>query len=89
MELEAWVWYEECGFEDAKSETLGAADIYERLGATKDLERCRALLRNIEGEINEQATSARGTGRHLTSLSRRVLPQTTGHASGQIFHSQM
>ncbi|KAF9642364.1 hypothetical protein BDM02DRAFT_3273490, partial [Thelephora ganbajun] len=57
MELEARVWYGEHRLEDAKSEALRAADVYERFGAVKDLEYCRALLRDIKGEMDEQATS--------------------------------
>ena len=48
MELEARVWYQEGRFGDAKSEALRAADVYEKLGATMDLENCGALLRNID-----------------------------------------
>ena len=48
MELQARFWYGQGKFEEAKSEALGAADVFERLGAAKDLEDCRALLRDIE-----------------------------------------
>ena len=51
MELQAKFWSQERKFEEAKSEALRAADIYERLGATGVLERCKTLLRNIEGKM--------------------------------------
>jgi len=57
MELQAQVWFRQCRFEEAKSEALRAADIYERLGAAKDVEDCRALLREIEEGMEETVTS--------------------------------
>jgi hypothetical protein len=39
MELQAWVWYNQHRLEEARSEALRAADIYEKLGAAKDVER--------------------------------------------------
>ena len=46
-QLQARFWYGQGRFEEAKSEALGAADVFERFGAAKDLEECRALLRDI------------------------------------------
>jgi len=48
MQRQARFWYGQGRFEEAKSEALGAADVFERFGAAKDLEECRALLRDIE-----------------------------------------
>jgi len=48
MQLQSRFWYEQGRFEEAKSEALRAADVFEGFGAAKDLEECRALLRNIE-----------------------------------------
>jgi len=48
MKLQAKFWYKERKFEVAESAALGAADVYERLGAARDLECCRAFLRKIE-----------------------------------------
>ena len=48
MELQAQFWHEERKFEEAKSEALHAVDVYEKVGAIKDVERCRVLLRDIE-----------------------------------------
>ena len=47
-EEQAWVWYDQDRLEDAKSEALRAADIYDKLGAVKDVEYCRMLLQDIE-----------------------------------------
>ena len=49
--LQAQFWYKESRFKEARSEVLRAADIYEGIGATKDVEECRALLRDIEEAI--------------------------------------
>ena len=47
-ELQARFWYQEHRFEDARSEALHAAAAYEGIGATENVEHCRAFLRNIE-----------------------------------------
>ena len=48
MELQARVWYSQHRLEEARSEALRAADVYEKIGAAKDLEDCKSLLRDIE-----------------------------------------
>ena len=48
MELQAWFWYDRRMLKEAKSEALLAIDAYEKIGAAKDLERCRNILREIE-----------------------------------------
>ena len=53
MELQAWIWYKQYRFEAAKSEALGAADVYGKLEAAKDVERCRALLQKIEDTTSD------------------------------------
>jgi hypothetical protein len=50
VELQAWFWYKQRKFEEARSTASRAADVFERLGATKKVEDCRALLRRIESE---------------------------------------
>jgi tetratricopeptide (TPR) repeat protein len=52
MRLQARIWYDQHRFEEARSEAQGAAQVYERLGAAEDVERCRRLLQNIEMELN-------------------------------------
>ena len=47
MELLAGFWYEEGRLEGAKSEALRAVGVYEGIGAAKDLENCKTLLRKI------------------------------------------
>jgi len=55
MRLQAGIWYQQHGrLEEAKSEALCVSHVYEKLGATKGLERCRALLRDIQQKETEQ-----------------------------------
>ena len=51
MMLQTEVLYYEYRFEEAKSEVLRAADVFEKLGATEELETCRELLRWIEEQM--------------------------------------
>ena len=48
MQLNARIWYGEGKLEEAKSEVLHAAGVFEGLGATRDLELCKTILQNIE-----------------------------------------
>ena len=48
MELQAEMWCSERKFQEARSEVLQAIALYERIGVTTDVERCRAILQNIE-----------------------------------------
>ena len=57
MKLQARFWYEQSRLEEAKSEASCAADVYGRLGATKDMEECRELLQDIEERTNRLVTS--------------------------------
>ena len=57
MELQAKLWYEQRRLEEAKSEALRAAEVYERLGAAKDVEDCGKLLLDIQKELNNLFTS--------------------------------
>ena len=56
MGLRAQILYQQRRLEEAKSEALRALETYEEIGAAKDLEDCRALLRDIEQTIKSQAT---------------------------------
>lgn len=56
-ELDARFWYSQHEFEKAKSEALRAANLYENIGATKDVEDCRAILSKIEAAIDKPAVS--------------------------------
>ena len=59
MEVQAELWYKQDRVEEAKSEALRAADAYEKLGAAKDLKRCRVLLQWIEEEMNKRVVPKR------------------------------
>ena len=59
MRLQAGFWYQQHRLEEAKSEALRASHVYEKLGATKGLERCRALLRDIQQKETEQPSCLR------------------------------
>jgi tetratricopeptide (TPR) repeat protein len=48
VEQQAWLWYHQGKFEEARTAASHAAEVYERVGATKDVEDCRDLLRKIE-----------------------------------------
>jgi len=76
--LQARFWYQEYEFSKAKSEVLHAADIYEKLGATKDLEACRELLHNIEMEI-ENSTISGGSNSNSKPLEKALLPIPVNH----------
>ena len=54
MEMQALVWYYRGRVEEARSEALRAADIYERLGATMALKRCRGHLQRIEAKLDSE-----------------------------------
>jgi len=52
MVLQARFWYEQRRFDEERSEILRAVEVYEKLGATQDLERCKGRLREIDKEMN-------------------------------------
>ena len=52
MRLQAHFWYKQQRFEETKAEALGAADVFEKLVATKDVKDCRELLQDIEEGTN-------------------------------------
>ena len=58
MELQARVSYDQHRLEEARSEALRAADVYKKLGAAKDMEECRKLLRDIEKKLNTPIASS-------------------------------
>ena len=51
MQVQARIWWAECRFEEVKSGFLLVADAFEKLGAAKDVEYCRAILRQMEEEM--------------------------------------
>jgi tetratricopeptide (TPR) repeat protein len=48
MEMQATTWYRQRKLDDATSEVLGAMEIYEELGSSEGVGRCRTLLQEIE-----------------------------------------
>ena len=50
-QLQASVWHEQHRLEEARSEVLRAVDCFEKLGAARNLELCRELLRDIQKEL--------------------------------------
>jgi tetratricopeptide (TPR) repeat protein len=69
MELQAGVLYKQCRFEEAKSDALRAAQVYEKLGAARKVEDCRRLLRKIEKKLNTQvAPGQSGSNRELLKM---------------------
>ena len=68
-EMQAWIWYEQGRLEDAKSEALGALEIYEKLGAAKNIKRSRGLVRQIE----ETETGKPGSGGEFSGCSAASL----------------
>jgi len=50
MYQQAGFLYRQRRFEEARCETLGAAEVFEKLGAAGDLEDCRGLLRDIDSK---------------------------------------
>jgi len=49
MEVRARIWYEQDKLEEAKSETLSAIAVFEKLGFLDNVEGCRKLLQEIHG----------------------------------------
>ena len=52
VRLQAYLWYKQRRFEEAKSEILGAIGVFEKLRATEDVEECRKILRDIAEEMS-------------------------------------
>ena len=51
MELQARIWYRQSRHKDARSEALGALEIFEKLGAAEGAGECRKLLQKIERTV--------------------------------------
>jgi tetratricopeptide (TPR) repeat protein len=59
MHLQAWLYYSQCRLEEAKSEALCTVNVFEKLGASRDVERCRELLQWIEEDMNNPVISSK------------------------------
>ena len=67
----AQILFEERRFEEAKSEILCAADLHGKLGAIKDVEECREILRLIEEKTKTSVASGESdSGGSRTSRER-------------------
>jgi len=63
MEMQAEVWYNQDRLEEARSEALRATDVYEKLGAVRDVGDCRKLLQLIEKKMGDLVSSGQsGSG---------------------------
>jgi len=51
MEMQAVIWYRQDRLEEAKTEALRAADVFEKLGAAGVAKDCRDFLRKIENSL--------------------------------------
>ena len=52
MEMQARIWYLQHRLEEARSETLRTIDVYEKVGATKEVEDCRKFFQYIEKKLD-------------------------------------
>ena len=52
MKLQARVWHRQHRLEAAKGEVLSAVEVFEKLGASRELERCREFLQDIQEETS-------------------------------------
>jgi tetratricopeptide (TPR) repeat protein len=57
MEEQARLWHKQHRLEEAKSEALRAAQVYEKLGVANKMADCRDLLRRIERKLNTSVAS--------------------------------
>ena len=73
MDIQALIWYRQRRLEDARLEALRVLESFEKLGAAKDVERCKWLLQKIEeamgsgisGELDPSGEfPSRGTTSH-------------------------
>jgi tetratricopeptide (TPR) repeat protein len=58
VKLRASIWDKQGRLEEAKSEASRAVDAFEKLGAAKDAEDCRELLRSLEEKMKEPVPSS-------------------------------
>ena len=57
METQAMIWFRQCRFEDAKSEILGALEIFGNLEAERRAGGYRGFLQKVEREIERRSTT--------------------------------
>jgi len=86
MGLRGEVWYRQRRLKEAQSELLGAAQIFENLGATRELWDYGGLLRAVEEEIEELGATGESdpnaTGEFLETMllpARTNFPSSSGN----------
>ena len=57
MMLWAMLWHKQHRLEEARPEVMCAVELFEKLGATQDVEGCRTLLQQIQRELNNSVAS--------------------------------
>ena len=57
MQLQVRLWCLQRKLEEARSEALRAADVFEKLGDTGNMENCRRFLRQIAAEMDDPVIS--------------------------------
>ena len=88
MHLQAGLWYKQRRFEEAKFEALRAADLFEKIGAARGVDDCRAFLRNIETKKLVTSGESDFDGELLetvTSINSSLSARGTGHRLSSLF----
>ena len=83
--LQAGILFGRSMLEDATSEVLRALEIFEKVCASKDLERCRAALQVIEGGV-ENGVTLSGSGELLERVSCLALVDPLSSALSALFY---
>ena len=76
MKLQARVWYKQHKLEEARSEARRTTEVFEELGAAKDLEGCRKLLRDMQNGLNDSVTSGQ-SGFNCGFMQMALFPART------------
>ena len=86
MQVEARIWWVERRFEEAKPEFLRALDVFKKLGAAKDVEYCRVILRQMEEEMKKLVVSGESSfdGKHLET----VLPSMPANSASSAHNTE-
>ena len=82
VELQATVYYRQDRLLDARSEALRALEIYRKLGAVGDQERCEHLLHKIDVENSRSASGESDSGTILFPGAVRVIIVACGTFGG-------
>ena len=61
VEQWAMVWFKQCRLKEARLEAQQALDIFEKIGAARDTERCKKLLQDIQAKLDSSLTSGQSS----------------------------